>query len=213
VSEKSVWNQLRGLLSKPALRYHLLGFGLLAMSGYTILAFIGSIFTQSFDRVDLIPRYGWFLVATAVAVNGAGWISDRWAKYYGPRNRLAWGWISGIVSLPFLWVGLHSEQPMLAFWAIGIGNIIASSYNGVAAATIQFFARDDQRGIVGALYLFVVSVVGFGAGPPLAGWLSDQIFQGATAVASAVWTIYLLCGIGSSAAFYLARKHYEQDVV
>ena len=213
VSEESVWKQLRGLLSKPALRYHLLGFGLLAMSGYTILAFIGSIFTQGFDRADLIPRYGWFLVATAVAVNGAGWISDRWANHYGPRNRLAWGWISGLVSLPFLWVGLHSEHPMLAFWAIGIGNIIASSYNGVAAATIQFFARDDQRGLVGALYLFVVSVVGFGAGPPLAGWLSDHIFQGAMAVASAVWTIYLLCGIGSSVAFYLARKHYDQDVV
>ena len=212
-SYQTVWNQLIELISKPALRYHLLGFGLLAMSGYTILAFIGSIFTQSFSRADLIPQYGWFLVATAVAVNGAGWISDRWARRYGPRNRLAWGWISGLVSLPFLWVGLHSEHAMLAFWAIGIGNIIASSYNGVAAATIQFFARDDQRGLVGALYLFVVSVVGFGAGPPLAGWLSDHMFQGATAVASAVWTIYLLCGIGSSGAFYLARKHYQQDVV
>lgn len=212
-SYQTVWNQLIELISKPALRYHLLGFGLLAMSGYTILAFIGSIFTQSFSRADLIPQYGWFLVATAVAVNGAGWISDRWARRYGPRNRLAWGWISGLVSLPFLWVGLHSEHAMLAFWAIGIGNIIASSYNGVAAATIQFFARDDQRGLVGAVYLFVVSVVGFGAGPPLAGWLSDHMFQGATAVASAVWTIYLLCGIGSSGAFYLARKHYQQDVV
>lgn len=211
--EESVWHQIKDLLTKRALRYHLLGFGLLAMSGYTILAFIGSIFTQSFDRVDLIPYYGWFLMVTAVAVTIAGWVTDRWAKHFGPRNRLAWGWISGLVSLPFLWVGLHSESPLIAFWFIGIGNVIASSYNGVAAAIIQFFARDDQRGLVGALYLFVVSVVGFGAGPPLAGWLSDQIFQGANAVASSVWSIYLLCGIGSAGAFYLAREYYEQDIV
>ena len=212
-SEESVWQQIRGLLAKPALRYHLLGFGLLAMSGYTILAFIGSIFTQSFNRPDLIPHYGWFLMATALAVILAGWTTDRWAKRFGPRNRLAWGWVSGLLSLPFLWVGLHTENPTVAFWIIGLGNIIASSYNGVAAATIQFFARDDQRGLVGAIYLFVVSVVGFGAGPPLAGWLSDQIFHGSSAVASAVWNVYLFCGIGSAFAFYQARKYYKKDVV
>ena len=211
--EESVWYQIKKLLAKRALQYHLLGFGLLAMSGYTILAFIGSIFTQSFNRADLIPHYGWFLMATAAAVIIAGWITDRWAIRYGPRNRLAWGWISGLVSLPFLWAGLHSESPMFAFWVIGIGNIIASSYNGVAAATIQFFARDDQRGLVGALYLFVVSVVGFGAGPPLAGWLSDQVYHGTTAIASSVWSIYLFCGIGSAVAFFLARVYYEEDVV
>lgn len=211
--EESVWQQIRGLLAKPALRYHLLGFGLLAMSGYTILAFIGSIFTQSFNRPDLVPHYGWFLMATALTVILAGWITDHWAKRFGPRNRLAWGWVSGLLSLPFLWVGLHTENPTVAFWIIGLGNIIASSYNGVAAATIQFFARDDQRGLVGAIYLFVVSVVGFGAGPPLAGWLSDHIFHGNFAVASAVWNVYLFCGFGSAIAFYQARKYYQNDIV
>ena len=207
------WSDLKELLSKPALRYHLVGFSLLAMSGYTLLAFVGSIFRTAYDRSDLVPTYGWFLFGTALAVSLAGWITDRWAKRYGARNRLNWGWVSGLGALPLLAYGLHTSSAEWAFWAIGLANIIASSYNGVAAATIQFFAQDHQRGMAGALYLFVVSIVGFGAGPPLAGWLSDTIFSGPMAVSSAVWWVYVLCGVLSAVAFYQSRKYYEVDRV
>lgn len=210
---RQVIRDVKDLLAKPAVRYHLLGFSLLAMSGYTLLAFVGSIFRTAYDRSDLAPSYGWFLFGTALAVNLAGWMTDRWAQQYGDRNRLAWGWVSGLGALPLLAIGLHTSSVEWAFWAIGFANIIASSYNGVAVATIQYFAHDDQRGIAGALYLFVVSIVGFGAGPPLAGWLSDQVFEGPMAVSSAVWWIYLGCGIVSALAFYKAREYYTTDTV
>lgn len=210
---RQVLRDVQDLLAKPAVRYHLLGFSLLAMSGYTLLAFVGSIFRTAYDRSDLVPSYGWFLFGTALAVNLAGWMTDRWAERYGDRNRLVWGWVSGLGALPLLAIGLHTTSVEWAFWAIGIANIIASSYNGVAAATIQFFAQDHQRGIAGALYLFVVSIVGFGAGPPLAGWLSDQVFKGPMAVSLAVWWIYLGCGIVSALAFYKAREYYTNDTV
>ena len=93
------WSDLKELLSKPALRYHLVGFSLLAMSGYTLLAFVGSIFRTAYGRSDLVPTYGWFLFGTALAVSLAGWITDRWAKRYGARNRLNWGWVSGLGAL------------------------------------------------------------------------------------------------------------------
>ena len=196
------------IIRKKTVRYHLAGFSLLAMSGYTILAFISTVLNDEFNAPELISSYGWFMILTGAGVNISGYIADRLAANYGAEKRFVMGIFAALAGLPFYVVGFHSNDLMLAFILIGTGNVLASSYNGVAAALIQYFVKPDMRGMAGAVYLFVISIVGFGIGPPVTGWLIDHYFQ----PSQALLIVFSLTGIFATLFFLLAMRSYKEDV-
>jgi MFS family permease len=59
--------------------------------------------------------------------------------------------------------------------------------------------------------LFVISVVGFGVGPPLTGWLMDTVFTGNYGSAKALLLVFTCCGILATVFFWIAMQHYEGD--
>ena len=178
------------------------------MSGYTILAFISTVLNDEFNAPELISSYGWFMILTGAGVNISGYIADRLAANYGAEKRFVMGIFAALAGLPFYVVGFHSNDLMLAFILIGTGNVLASSYNGVAAALIQYFVKPDMRGMAGAVYLFVISIVGFGIGPPVTGWLIDHYFQ----PSQALLIVFSLTGIFATLFFLLAMRSYKEDV-
>lgn len=198
------------LLRKKTIQYHLIGFSLLACTGYTVLGFAGTIFNDVFGRPDLTPRYGWFLFGVAGTVILAGKTADKLAEK-APERRLWIGIIAGLGGIPFYAAGLFNSDPTWAFILMGTGVLISSSYNGVAAALMQYFVPDENRALAGGLYLFVISIAGFGLGPPLAGWLMDDIFTGLYGPSKAVFLVMVICGIGSAISFFQAMKSYSQD--
>jgi MFS family permease len=148
-----------------------------------------------------------------VGVNASGWVADKLAIKYGPEKRFMMGIVAALGGLPFYYFGLMAESVMTAFILIGIGNVIASSYNGVAAALIQYFVKSDMRGMAGAVYLFVISIVGFGIGPPVTGWLIDHVFTGGYGPSKALLLVFTVCGLLATYCFLQAMKSYEEDVV
>lgn len=203
---------LKYILKKKTVQYHLAGFSLLALSGYTILAFISTVLTDVFNSTDKISLYGWFMFMTGVSVNLSGWLADRIAKKWGEEKRFVMGIVAALGGLPFYYFGLFSESAGIAFMLIGTANVISSSYNGVAAALIQYFVGSRMRGMAGAVYLFVVSVVGFGIGPPVTGWLMDNVFEGMYAPSKALFSVFIICGALATICFLRAMKYYKVDV-
>jgi len=198
------------LLRKKTIQYHLIGFSLLACTGYTVLGFAGTVFNDVFGRPDLTPRYGWFLFGVAGTVILAGKTADKLAEK-APERRFWIGIIAGLGGIPFYAAGLFNSDSTWAFILMGTGVLISSSYNGVAAALMQYFVPDENRALAGGLYLFVISIAGFGLGPPLAGWLMDDIFTGLYGPSKAVFLVMVICGIGSAISFFQAMKSYSQD--
>lgn len=213
VPDQSFFEVLSFILKKPTVRYHLMGFSLLALSGYSILAFIGIILTDVFESSNLISSYGWFMFATGVSVNLSGWMADKLALKFGEEKRFISGIVAALGGLPFYFFGLFAETALMGLILIGIANVISSSYNGVAAALIQDFVGSKMRGVAGSVYLFVVSIVGFGIGPPVTGWLMDNIFTGSKGPSQAMFSVFLVCGILSTACFLKAMKSYDGDRV
>lgn len=204
---------LKFILKKPTVRYHLMGFSLLALSGYTILAFIGTILTDVFSASNLISKYGWFMFATGISVNASGWAADKLSAKFGSEKRFVMGIIAALCGLPLYYFGLFAES---AFWGlilIGSANVISSSYNGVAAALIQDFVGSKMRGVAGSVYLFVISIVGFGIGPPATGWLMDHVFTGPKGPSQAMFSVFLVTGILATFCFIKAMKTYNNDKV
>lgn len=199
------------IIRKKTVRYHFLGFSLLAFSGYTILGFIGIVLTDIHDRSSLIPQYGWFMFATGLSVMGSGKMADWLARKWGASHRFVMGMVAGLAGLPLYYFGLFAETAFTAFMLIGLANVISSSYNGVAAAIIQYLVMPNMRALAGGLYLFVISVMGFGVGPPLTGWLMDTVFTGHYGPARALMLVFTCCGVLSSLCFWMAMKTYEED--
>lgn len=211
VRARSLQEVVRYMAGKKTIWLHLAGFSFLAMLGYTLLAFIGTVFTDVYEAPSYIASYGWFMFLTGVSVNVSGWLADRFAGRWGAKSRFGMAIVAALGGLPFYWFGLFAESVTTAFLLIGIGNVISSSYNGLAAALIQYFVKDDMRGFAGSVYLFVISIVGFGIGPPLTGWLIDHVFTGSYAASNALFSVFLVCGIGATVCFLWAMKTYDAD--
>lgn len=203
----------RYMARKPTFWYYLAGFSALAFWGYTILAFIGNVFADVHQQPDFIPHYGWFMLATGLSVTLAGRLADYLAARFGPQARFNIGIIAGLGGIPFYLAGFLSDSALTAFWFIGLGNVISSSYNGVAAALVQYLVPDQMRAFAGSIYLFVISIVGFGIGPPVTGWLIDNLFTGAYGTNYALLTVLLVMGSITTLFMLLAQRTYAQDTV
>jgi MFS family permease len=168
------------------------------------------VFNDVFNRADLTPQYGWFLFGVAGTVILAGRTADKLAEKK-PEYRFWIGIVAALGGLPFYAVGLFNADPLWAFVLMGCGVMISSSYNGVAAALMQYLVPDKNRALAGGLYLFVISIAGFGLGPPITGWLMDDVFTGLYGPSKAVFLVMVICSIGSTLAFMLAMKSYSLD--
>ncbi|MEX0994819.1 MAG: MFS transporter, partial [Balneolaceae bacterium] len=175
-------------------------------------AIMGTVLTDVFDRPDLVPHYGWFMFGVGGMVILSGKLADYLAAK-DPSRRFIMGIIAALCGIPFYVWGLFAGDGSTALLLMGTAVLFSSSYNGVAAALIQYFVRPDMRALAGGLYLFVISVTGFGLGPPFAGWLMDSVFAGEYAVSKALITIIVGCGSIATVSFELAMKSYEADQI
>jgi len=202
---------LRYILRKKTVLLHFLGFSFLAFTGYTILGFIGTVLADIHSASDLIPHYGWFMLATGLSVMLSGQAADLLARRFDASWRFVMGIVAALACLPLYYFGLFAETGMAALILIGLANVISSSYNGVAAALIQYLVKPNMRALAGGLYLFVISVIGFGVGPPLTGWLMDAVFTGSYGPARALFLVITCCGVLGSVCFVWAMRTYERD--
>lgn len=210
--ERNALREIISLFKKKTIRWHLLGFSALACTGYTLLAFVGNIFHDVFGDSALISNFGWFLMGIACTVVLSGKIADVLARKK-PEYRFVMGLVAALGGIPFYLFGLFQTDATTAFICLGVGVLISSSYNGVAAALLQYFVRSDQRALAGGLYLFVISIAGFGLGPPLTGWLADTVFTGTYSMSYSIITVMSICSAIATISFVQAMKSYSKDVV
>lgn len=209
--DMSMVEVLRYVLKKKTVLFHFLGFSFLALTGYTVLGFIGTVLKEVHGSQNLLPYYGWFMLATGLSVMASGKVADWLASKWGASKRFVMGMVAGLACLPLYYIGLFAESGWNALLLIGSANVISSSYNGVAAALLQYLVKPNMRALAGGLYLFVISVIGFGVGPPLTGWLMDTIFTGAYGPGKALMLVITSCGVLGSVCFLFAMRSYERD--
>ncbi|SIT65617.1 Major Facilitator Superfamily protein [Ectothiorhodosinus mongolicus] len=207
-----IFASLRDMLGKRTIQLHLLGFGMLGVIGYTVLAFISIIFVDVFERPDLIRHYGWFQLGVAVTVIFMGLLADYLARK-NPARRFWIGIIAIVAALPLYGLGLFADDGFTALILLGTAVLFSFSFNGVAAALIQFMVRPDQRALAGAVYLFVMSVGGLGLGPPIAGFLMDRAFEGQYAASQAIFSLIIVCATIAIISFVAAMRSYHRDAV
>lgn len=201
---------IRYILRKKTVILHHIGFSFLAFTGYTVLSFFGTVLVKMHNAAELIPHVGWFMMLTGGSVILSGKIADYLARE-NPERRFIMGIVAGVGGLPLYYFGLFAGSGLSALLLMGSAVVISSSYNGVAAALVQYLVKPNMRALAGGIYLFVISVVGFGIGPPLTGYLMDNVFTGPQGPAQSLMLVITICGIMGSVCFLAAMKTYAAD--
>jgi len=142
-----------------------------------------------------------------------GLVSDRWQKQGVLDARLKIALISAVGILAFLAPSMMmpSVELTLALFAPGIFFLALAM--GTAVAALQVIFPNQSRGQVGALFLFVLNLVGLTLGPWLPGYLDDHVFHDpkmigySLSITVALGAVMMLALLGSTRPFY--RRHYK----
>ncbi len=139
-----------------------------------------------------------------------GWLADRWGRHE-PRARLYVSLIGVLLSIPFTVAALLLPDHRLALLCLFPANIFGTFWLGPSVAVIQELVPPTMRAMASAVYLFIVTVIGLGAGPQTVGILNDVIGT-PDAVRYSLLGTSVVMSLSASFFFWLASKTLVQDL-
>lgn len=186
----------------PAFLLTILGYGTVSFVSYA-----ASFFAAPYGEVrfDIPAAQIGFLLGAPAAVAGflgviaggraADWLYARYAS-----GRLFVVIFGLVVPAPVIWVTFTTSDVSTFYIFAALGQFLAASALGAAAATSQSLVLPRMRGVATATFFLATTLVGLALGPFLAGWISStnggDISLG---VRSIMWAIPLglACLIGA----------------
>jgi predicted MFS family arabinose efflux permease len=128
-----------------------------------------------------------------------GWAADRAAKA-DTRAYMTIPAVAFLAGTPFFLFGMFAQTPTLALLGLAVPTLMNSVWYGPVYASVQGLAPPRMRATAVALMLFLVNMIGLGAGPTLIGLLSD-IFANQQFVAPNAGVAYAeFCAKGAATA-------------
>jgi MFS family permease len=164
---------------------------------------LGSVANYLALQTGIVAAIGTFL---------GGYLADVMAK----RN-LGWSaWVvtaSVVISMPFTIVMYLTNDTTTALWLMTVTILVSGLYLAPTFALVQNLVGVRMRATAAALLLFVINLVGLGAGPLLVGILADlltPIFD-----KDAVrYALFIFSGLGLWGAwhFWVAPRTLKEDL-
>lgn len=173
-----------GLLITNATFWHCsLGGAIVSFAGYGIGQFIAPFWMRvhGLSLMNAALIYGGVLgVAAGIGTFGSGYVADKLRVRH--PNSDSW--------LPALGLGLAAPLSILGYNTIGFSSgaaaiwlaipvlalsaVLRYTYLAPLFSVTQKLVEPRMRATAAALMLFVVNLIGYGGGPPVVGWISDQ---------------------------------------
>jgi predicted MFS family arabinose efflux permease len=172
----SVFTTIKVFISSPTLLLTACAAGLTAIIIYGLLSWMPAflIRDEGMSLSQIATSYSFVAGATiGIGTLLGGYLVDK----VGPRRPALYALIPGtaiLVSLPFLFgiTAAWTGPVALAFMAGPY--ILANAYLAPALTVIQNSVAPAQRSAAGAIFLFVLNIIGLGCGPLLIGVASDH---------------------------------------
>jgi predicted MFS family arabinose efflux permease len=204
------------LAARRSFRHIVAGAACAALSGYAILAwgpaFLGRV--HGMESVQIGTWLGLSIgIAGSVGAYAGGVIADR----LGAADQRWYMYLSAIVnaaSVPFAVGFLLFDDTVLALLCFIPFYMLANMYIGPMLSMTQGLVRLRMRATASAILLFVLNIVGLGAGPFLVGFLNDRWSEdlGAEAIRYSLLSIVGM-GLVASVMFLRASKTLRQDLL
>ncbi|MEO1406029.1 MAG: MFS transporter, partial [Pseudomonadota bacterium] len=174
-----------GVLGKNATFWHVsLGGALASFAGYGIGQFIAPFWIRAHGMtlMEAALIYGGVLgLAAGIGTFGSGILADKLRV----RHPNADSWVPALglsLCVPIYLFGYNTlsvfgagtAAVVTGIIALAIAAVLRYAYLGPMFAVTQKLVEPRMRATAAALMLFVVNLIGYGGGPPVIGWISDQ---------------------------------------
>jgi len=151
-----------------------------AFAGYALVGFqpLHIQYTHGYTAGETAIRFmALFGIAGSVGAFLGGWLTERANRFSGT----AACWVPGIFLLfcaPIYYIGFQTYSVPLMFATMFIANICQYTYLGAQYNISQSVVSLRVRATSVAIFLFIVNLLGYGAGPPTFGLIADSLTNG-----------------------------------
>ncbi len=171
------WSVAGHIWRTPALRQCIIAGSLSSFVGYGMVLWLPAFFARSHDLSQ--TQVGLTLAVLMGVISGAGtFLSGRIADRLSRRDARWNLWIvalAAIAAYPFAVAALLAHDFVTAFALYCVPAFLGGFYLGPTFSMIQGLAPVRMRAVTAAINLFVVNLIGLGAGPQLVGASSDAL--------------------------------------
>jgi len=207
---REVWRFFAAL---PAGRSISLAGGFHAFVGYGLGAWLPAFFVRVHHMTPgALGRWLSWITAIGglVGAFAGGWIADRWVKR-NPRARALVGLTGAILAIPFIAASVLLADYRSALLCYLPATVFSTLWLGPAVAIVQDLVPPSMRAMASAVFLFIVTIIGLGAGPQTIGIMNDWI---GTPDAVRYSLLYVSVGMNLISAwfFWLTAKTLVQDL-
>jgi MFS family permease len=165
-SKKSFW-----LMATGATLASFCGYGITTFQTSFLMRTHGVTLTEATLQFNVPSAF-----AASIGVLLTGWIAEKVVKTR--PNAIAWLPAVGLIAcVPFYVVGFSSDDRWVALICICIGAGIKYGYLASQYTIGQGVVGARTRATATAILLFIVNLLGYGAGPPFIGFVSDILFN------------------------------------
>lgn len=169
-----VW---RFLTAIPAGRHISLAAAFIAFSGYGLAAWLPAFFVRIHHMTPgaLGLWMSWITALGGVVGSfSGGVIADRWVRTQ-PRARTYISMIGAVLSIPFNAASVLLDDHRLALLSFLPAMVCGTLWFGPAASIVQDLVPPAMRAVASAVFIFILTIIGLGAGPQAIGILNDWI--------------------------------------
>jgi MFS family permease len=204
----------RLLAGKPSFWYLSLGAASASVMGYGVYFWMPSFLVRSY-HLSLPQVSVCFSALTFISGVAGIWLGGALADRFGSTRRAAYALVPAIAflaSVPLYAVGLLARASLSSLPIFVLPMALALAWLGPTASAIQHLVPAGMRALAAALLLFIINLIGLGAGSYAIGALSDHF---ATARGTESLRYAMLAGSGfyllAAALYALGARRLARD--
>ena len=214
--QPTIMETFRFLWSKRSFRHMAVGGGLTAFVGYGVITWVPSFLIRSYGMStgDVGTYLGLILgIPGGIGIALGGYLADR----YGARDTRWYLWIVSvalIASMPLFFGVYLSNTAFASLMFLILHILLGNFYQATTFSQTQGLVSLRMRSVAAAVLLFILNMIGLGAGPQAVGILSD-ILQPSYGDESLRYALLMLSTVQIWAAYhyYQAGKSLKDDLV
>ena len=214
--QPTIMETFRFLWSKRSFRHMAVGGGLTAFVGYGVITWVPSFLIRSYGMStgDVGTYLGLILgIPGGIGIALGGYLADR----YGARDTRWYLWIVSvalIASMPLFFGVYLSSTAFASLMFLILPILLGNFYQATTFSQTQGLVSLRMRSVAAAVLLFILNMIGLGAGPQAVGILSD-VLQPSYGDESLRYALLILSTVQIWAAYhyYQAGKSLKDDLV
>jgi len=164
------------LVAKPAFVHLTIGSGVLGLFTYSENQFLVSFMVRNFAiGIDVAALYFGLAIMPAIGAGIfiGGFLADRLSV--NDARALTWVPLAGIlVSAPLFLLGFSQTRLIPMVSIIAVASLFCFLFISPTFAAVQSIAGPTRRASATALFLTISTLIGYGLGPPIVGWIADR---------------------------------------